>query len=141
MSEKMALLFLCFNVVLNLLIAQPKIVRQPNSLTVNVNEKLELQCFAKCIPEPPERQWFYCAPNSTSPILLKGKKSWKLVIDKARTNNTGYYCCRVQNRRLKEDKYAVFSDYAEVIVKDNTHTELGMLLTVTIKLRYCVLHL
>ena len=135
----MLLLFLCFTVILHLLVAQPVILRQPNSLTVNVNEKLELQCIAKCIPEPPDYQWFYY--RNTSVAFLKGKKSWKLVIDKVTMGNTGYYCCRVQNRRLKEDKYAVFSDYAEVIVKDNTHTELGMLLMVTIKLKYFISHL
>lgn len=108
----------------------PIIREKPAPVTVSVNEKLQLRCVANCIPEPPEYQWFYCAPNSTSPVPLKGKKTWRLVIDKAVMGNAGYYCCRVQNRRLREDKYAVFSDYAKVDVKDNTHTELGMLLMV-----------
>lgn len=111
------------------------------SVTVNVNERLELRCIANCVPEPPDYQWFYYAPNGTSVIPLKGKKSWKLGIDKVAMSNTGQYCCRVQNRRLKEDKYAVFSGYAAVMVKDNTHTELGMLLEIIIKLILFILHM
>ena len=121
------------------LTAMPVIHTQPVSVTVNVNERLELQCIANCVPEPPDYQWFYYAPNGTSVIPLKGKKSWRLVIDKIAMGNIGHYCCRVQNRRLKEDKYAVFSDYATVMVKDNTHTELGMLLVIIIKLiLFCI---
>lgn len=98
-------------------------------MTVNVNNKVELECYAKCIPEPVDYQWFYY--NRTS-IPLKGAKSWKLIINKITMSNAGHYCCRVQNRRLRDDRYAVFSQYATVNVVDSKHAELGVLFTVII---------
>lgn len=100
-------------------IAKPTIREQPESKTVGVNEMLELRCIAKCIPEPPDYQWFY-----GDSVPLKGAKSWKLMIPKVMMNHSGYYCCRIQNRRLKDDRYAVFSQYAKVTVIDQ-HVELG----------------
>ena len=92
-------------------------------MTIFVNEKLELRCAAKCIPEPPDYQWFYYGATS---VPLKDAKSWRLIIDKVTMHHNGYYCCRVHNRRrLKDVDYAVFSQYAMVTVKGNKHADTG----------------
>ena len=106
------------------LVAKPVILEHPKSKTIVVNEKLELRCAAKCIPEPPDYQWFYCYETTSIPV--KGAKSWKLIINKVMMGHTGYYCCRVHNRRrLRDDCYAEFSQYAMVTVKNHKHAELG----------------
>jgi len=106
---------------------KPIILKHPEAKTVNVNERLELQCIAKCIPEPADYQWFFYL--TTAVTAIKGAKNWKLIIEKVTMNHTGYYCCRVQNRRIKDDRYAEFSKYARVTVTDYRYSGLG---TVTI---------
>ena len=103
-------------------VERPIILEHPESKTVNVNERLELRCIAKCIPEPPDYQWFY---YHTAPVAIKGAKSWKFIIERVTMNNARYYCCRVQNRRIKDDRYAEFSRYAQVIVTESKYSELG----------------
>ena len=105
-------------------LAIPVIIEQPESKKVGVNEKLELRCFARCIPEPPDYQWWLYNGRTTVPI--RGAKSWRLSIDKVTVNHTGQYCCRVQNRRkINVNGYATFSQYAQVLVTDCKHPELG----------------
>ena len=100
-------------------------------MTVIVNKKLELQCFAKCIPEPPDYQWFYYG-NSTS-VPIKGAKYWKFIVSNVTLKHTGHYCCRVQNRRkLNDENYAVFSEYAKVNVQADEKTDFGMLFSAVI---------
>jgi len=99
------------------------------------NERLELQCIANCIPEPPAYQWFRYDQSIKSYRLISGAKDWKFVIQSVSLRDGGVYSCRVQNRRIKDDKGAVFT-YARVVVKEYVNPELGNTLTKV----FCVVH-
>lgn len=108
-------------------IADPVISKHPEAKTVMSNERLELECIANCIPEPPAYQWFYYDRSIENYKLISGAKDWKLVIEPITVRDSGTYSCRVQNRRIKDAKRAVFT-YAKVVVNEYIHPELGNIL-------------